>query len=73
MKFHGTSVVLCAALLGIPCAAVAQQDRDRDRDYQDRNDVRRHFTDHDRRELQEWYRDHADRFEPESGEQRWNR
>jgi len=70
MKFRGSSVALCVALLGIPCTTFAQQDRDRN--YQDRDEVRRHFTDHDRHELQEWYRDHADRFEPERDQDRWN-
>jgi hypothetical protein len=67
MKFRGSTVVLCVASLGIPSTTFAQQDRDRN--YQDRDDVRRHFIDH---ELQEWYRDHADRFEPERGQYRWN-
>lgn len=81
MRIRGSYFILGAALLAIPCTqAYAQQDRDRDyqdrdrdRDHdRDRDDARRHFTDRDRQVLREWYRDHADRFEPEAREQRWN-
>jgi len=65
MRFQGP-IILCAALLALPAGrALAQQEPDRGyQDRYDRDDIRRHFTDHDRRVLNDWYRDHADRFEP---------
>jgi hypothetical protein len=79
MKLNGSFVVCCAVALGVSCLPVHAQDPDRDRRYQDqdrryddRDDEHRHFTDHDRHVLNDWYRDHADRFEPGRDEERWN-
>ena len=74
MKIKTASVMWCATVLGISfCtpAFAAHVNRDQYQD-RDRSEERRHFTDHDRRVLSDWYRDHADRFESEFREGRWN-
>lgn len=38
----------------------------------DRGEGVRNFTDHDRRALTEWYRDHADEMEPRGDRDRWS-
>src|ERR1700739_757893 len=73
MKIKATSVMWCAAVLGICCApAFGAQNQDPGYQERHRDEVRRHFTDHDRRILNAWYRDHADRFASESREGRGN-
>jgi len=74
MTIKTASVMWCATVLGISfCtpAFAAHVNRDQYQD-RDRSEERRHFTDHDRRVLNDWYRDHADRFESEFREGRWN-
>ena len=80
MKVRKMPAILCAAgflLVLAPRQARAvpgHQNQDYpDRDRRDRQeDEHRHFTDHDRRFLMDWYRDHADRFEPQGDQGRWN-
>lgn len=70
MRIQGT-LIICAAMLAMPASrAFAQQDSDRGYHDQNDRDVRRHFTDHDRRVLNDWYRDHAEQFQ--SRDEHWN-
>jgi hypothetical protein len=70
------AATVASTVLFFTCSGIHAQERDRrddDRHDQDRRaDEHRHFDDHDREALRDWYRDHSDRFEPGARGQRWD-
>ena len=80
MKFDTIVIGISMLLLTGSYAKARTQDRDpgyrqddrHDYDRDRRMDEHRHFNDHDRQVLLDWYHDHSDRFEPGDREQRWN-
>ena len=72
MRSRTVTAAFVATALSLCLPVLRAQDRD-DHDRQDRRDHdHRQFNDHDRDVLRDWYRDHADRLEPDRGGERWN-